>query len=85
MTFDEAMKKGYLNIDENEAEKLIGELFDNDDPGARMDAGIALLGTFIPQEKLVQVLDLASVILDAHEELEMYGEDGEDVEGEEED
>ena len=85
MTFEEAMEKGYLNIDENEAEKLIGQLFDNDEPGARLDAGIALLGTFVPQEKLVQVLDLAAVILDAHEELEMYGgEDGNEGEEEEE-
>ena len=80
MTFEEAMEKGYLNLEENEAEALLGELFDNDDAGARMDAGLALLGTFVPQEKAVQVLDLAAVILDAHEELELYGgeDEGED-------
>lgn len=76
MTFEEAMEKGYLNLEEDEAEQLLGELFDNDDAGARMDAGLALLGTFVPQEKSVHVLDLAAVILDAHEELELYGGDG---------
>lgn len=80
MTFEEAMQKGYLKLEENEAEQLLGELFDNDDAGARLDAGLALLGTFVPQEKAVQVLDLAAVILDAHEELELYGGDGGDEE-----
>ena len=78
MTFEEAMQKGFLNITGDEAEQVLGSLFDTDDAGARLDAGVALLGTFVPQDKLVSVLDLASVILDANEEMELYGDgDGE--------
>lgn len=83
MTFEEAMEKGFLNVEPDAAEKLLEEIFDNDDPAARMDACLALLGTFVPREKAIQVLDLASIILDANEEMELHGgEDGEDVEGE---
>lgn len=73
MTFEQAMEKGYLNLTEEEAEKIIAALFDEDDPGARLDASVALLGTFIPQEKMVMVLDLANVVLDANEEIEFTG------------
>ncbi len=73
MKFEDAMKKGFLNITENEADKLLGDLFDDDDPSVRLDAGLALLGTFVPQEKVGMVLDLAQVIIDANEELEFSG------------
>ncbi|PLX33204.1 MAG: hypothetical protein C0600_00890 [Ignavibacteria bacterium] len=73
MTFDEAMEKGFLNIEPGDADKVLEEIFDNDDPAARMDACLALLGTFVPREKAIQVLDLVSIIIDANEELEMHG------------
>lgn len=73
MNFDEAMQKGFLNITEEDADKLLGDLFDDDDPTVRLDSGIALLGTFVPREKLAIVLDLVSVIIDANEEIEFSG------------
>lgn len=79
MTFEQAMEKGYLNLTEDEADKLLGSLFDEDDPTARLDAGLALLGTFVPREKAVMVLDLANIILDANEEIEFSGGFEDDV------
>lgn len=73
MTFEEAMQKGFLNIDKDEADKLLADLFDEDDATARLDAGLALLGTFVPKEKATMVLDLAQIIVDANEELEFSG------------
>ena len=73
MTFDEAMKKGFLNLTTDEADKLLGELFDEDDAPARLDAGLALLGTFVSNDKITMVLDLAQVIIDANEEIEFAG------------
>lgn len=81
MTFEEAMQKGFLNISDEDAGTLLEELFDIDDAASRLDAGVALLGTFVPQEKVVAVLDLATIILDANEELELHGgdDDGTDI------
>lgn len=73
MTFEEAMEKGFLNIDKDAADTLLAQLFDEDDPSARLDAGLALLGTFVPKEKATMVLDLAQIIVDANEELEFSG------------
>ncbi len=73
MNFEEAMQKGFLNISESDADKLLGDLFDDDDPTVRLDAGLALLGTFVPKEKVPMVLDLAQVIIDANEEIEFAG------------
>ncbi|MFA6235086.1 MAG: hypothetical protein WC824_13010 [Bacteroidota bacterium] len=70
MKFEEAMQKGFLNISETDADKLLGDLFDDDDPAVRLDTGLALLGTFVPREKIAIVLDLAQVIIDANEEIE---------------
>ena len=70
MTFEKAMDTGFLNLDPEDADKLLGALFDEDDAAARLDAGLALLGTFVPKEKATMVLDLAQVIIDANEELE---------------
>jgi hypothetical protein len=75
MTFEEAMKKGFLNISEDDADKLLGDLFDDDDPTVRLDSGLALLGSFVPREKIAIVLDLAQVIIDANEEIEFSGGD----------
>jgi len=80
MTFEEAMQKGFLNISDEDAGKVLQDLFDNDDAGARLDAGVALLGTFVPQEKVVAVLDLATIIIDANEEMELYGGDDDGAE-----
>ena len=65
------MTKGFLNVSDKEASKLIDDLFDNDDAAARFDAGLALLMTFVPEEKVGHVLDLCGVIMDAHEEVEI--------------
>lgn len=73
MKFEEAMQKGFLNISTEDADALLGVLFDEDDPAARLDAGLALLGTFVPEDKATMVLDLAQVIIDANEELEFSG------------
>jgi hypothetical protein len=81
MHFDDAMKTGFLKISEEEATKVLEAIFDNDDAEARLDAGVALLGTFVPQDKLEQVIDLVAIILDANEELDSL----EGGEGEEED
>ncbi len=78
MTFEEAMQKGFLNLGEDEAAKVLEDLFDTDEAGARLDAGLALLGTFVPQDRVVAVLDLATIILDANEEIELRGSDDED-------
>jgi len=82
MTFDDAMRTGFLNLSDEEATKVLEDIFDNDDAGARLDAGVALFGTFIPQDKLEQVLDLAAIVLDANEELDAYegGDDEVDLE-----
>ncbi|HOJ05330.1 MAG TPA: hypothetical protein PK916_15125 [Bacteroidota bacterium] len=81
MNFDDAMKTGFLSLNEEEATKVLEEIFDNDDAEARLDAGVALLGTFVPEDKLEQVLDLAAIILDANEELD--ASEGEEGEGDE--
>ncbi|MBE0643795.1 MAG: hypothetical protein IH600_06920 [Bacteroidetes bacterium] len=73
MKIEEAMQKGFLNISESDADKLLGDLFDDDDPTVRLDAGLALLGTFVPAEKITMVLDLAQVVIDANEEIEFSG------------
>ena len=84
MHFDDAMKTGFLNLSEEEATKVLEGIFDNDDAEARLDAGVALLGTFVPSEKLEQVIDLVAIILDANEEPDSFeGESG--IEDEEED
>ncbi|MFZ1729324.1 MAG: hypothetical protein WBQ23_10900 [Bacteroidota bacterium] len=75
MTFEEAMKKGFLNISEDDADQLLGDLFDDDDPTVRLDSGLALIGTFVPHDKIAAVLDLAQVIIDANEEIEFSGGD----------
>ena len=75
MGFQQALEKGFLNLSEEEAGKVIDELFDTDNTGERFDGGLALLMTFVPEEKLAQVLDLAAIVLDAHEELEYSGEE----------
>lgn len=75
MTFEDAMQKGFLNIDKKDADALLAQLFDEDDAAARLDAGLALLGTFVPKEKATMVLDLAQIIVDANEELEFSGGD----------
>ncbi len=81
MNFDDAMKTGFLSLNEEEATKVLEEIFDNDDAEARLDAGVALLGTFVPEDKLEQVLDLAAIILDANEELD--ASEGDEAEGDE--
>lgn len=73
MKFDEALQKGFLNISEADADKLLGDLFDDDDPTVRLDAGLALFGTFVPADKITMVLDLAQVVIDANEEIEFSG------------
>ncbi len=81
MHFDDAIKTGFLNISEEEATKVLENIFDNDDAEARLDAGVALLGTFVPQDKLEQVIDLVAIILDANEELDsLEGDEGEEDE-----
>ncbi len=84
MHFDDALKTGFLKISEEEATKVLEAIFDNDDPEARLDAGVALLGTFVPQDKLEQVIDLAAIILDANEELDSFEGEDEDADEEEE-
>ncbi|MCB2205943.1 hypothetical protein KQI65_14475 [bacterium] len=78
MKFEEAMQKGFLNLTPEEMNKVLTDIFDNDDAGARLDAGMALLGTFVPRERAVAVVDLASIIIDANEEIELYGAGEED-------
>ena len=56
MGFQQALEKGFLNLSEEEAGKVIDELFDTDNTGERFDGGLALLMTFVPEEKLAQVL-----------------------------
>ncbi|MBR9974469.1 MAG: hypothetical protein KFF77_02720 [Bacteroidetes bacterium] len=73
MSFEEAMEKGFLNIETDDADALLAHLFDEDDASARLDAGLALLGTFVSKERITIVLDLAQIIIDANEELEFSG------------
>jgi hypothetical protein len=83
MDFDQAMEKGFLNLSEEESNELLDQLFDNEDVGARYDAGLALLMTFVKEEKVAHVLDLCNIVLEAYEALDMDGEEDED-EGEDE-
>jgi hypothetical protein len=70
MTIQEAVKKGFLNLTEEEAAMTLDALFDNDDPQSRLDNGVELLTTFMAEEKIPFVLDLVAIILDANDELE---------------
>jgi hypothetical protein len=70
MTIQEAIQAGFLNLSEEQTGAVLDALFDNDDAQVRLDNGVELLNTFIPEEKIPFVLDLAALIIDAHEELE---------------
>jgi len=70
MTIQDAIQAGFLNLTEEQANATLDSLFDNDDTQARLDNGVELLRTFIPDDKIPYVLDLAAMILDANEELE---------------
>lgn len=70
MNIEEAIDKGFLNIEEEQASSVIDDLFDTEDAQTRLEQGIELMRTFVPDEKIPYVLDLSALILDANEELE---------------
>jgi hypothetical protein len=74
MTTDEAVKKGFLALTDDEASQLLETLFDTEDAQQRLDDGFRLLLTFIPEDKIPSVMDLATIVLDAEEELASYEE-----------
>lgn len=74
MNIEKALAKGYLELSDEEADKVLNELFEMEDPNNRFDAGLGLLLTFIPEDKAGAVLDLASIVSDTYEELEESGE-----------
>jgi hypothetical protein len=69
MTLDEAVTAGFLNLSEEDSNHMLDSLFDTDDAQQRLNDGVRLLLTFLPEEKLPYVLDLAAIVLDADEEL----------------
>jgi hypothetical protein len=81
MTIQDATAKGFLNLSEEEANTVLETLFDNDDTQQRLEDGLTLLLTVVPEDKAGFVLDLAGIILDAYDELD-EGEEGEEEEEE---
>ena len=79
MTIEESVEKGFLNLEENQAKEILDTLFDIEDTENRLGAGMALFQTFVQEDKIDAVLDLAAIILDAYDELG-YFEDEEDEE-----
>jgi hypothetical protein len=80
MTIQDATAKGFLNLSEEEANTVLEQLFDIDDTQQRLEEGINLFLTFVPEDKAGFALDLSGIILDAYDELDEG--DGEDVEEE---
>ena len=84
MTTDEAVEKGFLNLDENQAKEVLDGLFDIDDVENRLGAGMALFQSFVHEDKIDAVLDLAAIILDAYDELGYFEDEEDDDEHEHE-
>jgi hypothetical protein len=70
MNIQDAIQTGFLNLNEEQTGAALDLLFDNDDAGTRLNEGVELLRTFVPEDKIPFVLDLVAIILDANEELE---------------
>ena len=52
MNIEEAIDKGFLNIEEEQASSVIDDLFDTEDAQTRLEQGIELMRTFVPDEKI---------------------------------
>ncbi|MBL0174256.1 MAG: hypothetical protein IPP94_03145 [Ignavibacteria bacterium] len=78
MTIEESVEKGFLNLEENQAKEILDTLFDIEDTENRLGAGMALFQTFVQEDKIDAVLDLAAIILDAYDELGYFEEEDEE-------
>ena len=78
MTIEESVEKGFLNLEENQAKEILDTLFDSEDTENRLGAGMALFQTFVQEDKIDAVLDLAAIILDAYDELGYFEEEDEE-------
>ncbi len=82
MDHKQAVAKGFMNLSEKELDEILGELFNEEDPQSALDRSLELLLTFIPEEKVDAVLDLAYIIHESYYELGKFDEEDEDEEGE---
>lgn len=81
MTIPEAIQNGFLNLNETQTDTVLDALFDIDDPQTRLDHGVDLLRTFIPEDKILHVLDLVNLVLDANDEMDTGADDDHDHHG----
>ena len=82
MDIQDAIKKGFLNISDDDAANVLDALYDIENPEERLDYGLELLKTFVPEAGLDRSLDLADIILDANDEIE-FDKETESGDGEE--
>ena len=69
MDMDTALEKGFLKLTTAECDELLNEINDVENPEDRLGRGLVLLSTFIPEEKVIDLLNLVTIVLDANEEL----------------
>ena len=82
MDYNQATEKGFMNLSEKELDEVLGDLFNEEDPQIALDNGLSLLLTFIPEEKVDAVLDLAYVIHEAYYDLGKFDEEMDEQEEE---
>ncbi len=83
MTIQDAITKGFLQLNEDEIEQVLNDLFDSEDPEIRFEQGLELMKTAIPEQFVGPFIDLANIIIEANDELDEGEEDEEDEEGDE--
>lgn len=71
MKLETALEKGYLNVTDEDAGLLLETVYNLEHPQQRLEAGLLLFSTFVPEEKLGMVLDLASIVIEAYDEMEI--------------
>ena len=77
MEFESAIEKGFLNLTDEECDTLLQNIYEIENPETRLTKGLMILGSFIPEKKIVNVLNLTTVILDANDQLEeLQSEEG---------
>jgi hypothetical protein len=82
MEHKQAVEKGFMNLSEKEMDEVLGNLFNDEDPQSALDRSLELLLTFVPEEKVDAVLDLAYIIHESYYELGKFDEEVDEEEGE---
>ncbi|GEM_PF-1377157 len=85
MTLEEALKKGYLNLSDDEAREVLDAIFDQDEPETRLGQALSLMQTFIADDKIDAVLHLSALILDAETDMEEYDDENDEDEDDDDD